>query len=799
MGALGGAGGGARAPDPARERAVGAQLPYARHVNDHVVALRDGSLMLGLRLDGLLFETADTAELNHRATLRDAMLRAVGDGRHALYHHVLRRRLPPVSAREADFVPGFARDLDAMWVARLAARAMYGNSLFLTLIRRPERAPWWRGAAGDGAARAAARMAALRGIEAAGDQLLAALAPYGARMLEVYDTPHGPCSEVMEMLGALVNGAGQPMRLPLGDMGDALAWRRISFGADTVEWGAGGGEGRRFAAMVSIKDYPAETSPGMLDALLRLPCEMAVTQSFAFVDRADSLSRMDLALRRMRAADDAAISLRGELTAAKDAVAAGRAAYGEHHLTVRVEGDSPAQVDAHVAQVQAGLADLGLVSVREDLGLEAAFWAQFPGNFGHIARRALVGTANFAALASGHNFAVGRATGNLWGDAVTTFETTAAGPYHFNFHAGDGAGGDLGNFTVIGPSGSGKTVIVNFLLAQAQRFAPRTVFFDKDRGGELFIRAIGGRYMVLRHGMSSGLNPLLLDDTPGNRAFLGEWLRLLAGGGLSVAEQAQLREAVEANYAAPLHLRRLSHFVGLLRGGHRPHGDDLYARLRPWCGTGEHAWLFDNPPLAGGGDAADLAQRTVGFDMTALLDDARLRTPAMLYLFHRVDERLDGDPAIIVVDEGWKALDDDVFVARIRDWEKTIRKRGGIVGLVTQNAADALESRIASAIVEQTATQVFTPNPRARAGDYMDGFGLSAQEFALVRSLPADSRCFLVKHGRDSVVARLDLGGEEGVLTVLSGRERTVRLLDEIRARSGDDPADWLPQLLQVA
>ncbi len=100
--------------------------------------------------------------------------------------------------------------------------------------------------------------------------------------------------------------------------------------------------------------------------------------------------------------------------------------------------------------------------------------------------------------------------------------------------------------------------------------------------------------------------------------------------------------------------------------------------------------------------------------MTQILDDPALRTPAMMYLFHRVEERLDGSPAIIVVDEGWKALDDDVFVRRIKDWEKTIRKRNGIVGFATQSAQDALESRIASAIIEQAATQIFMANPKAQ-------------------------------------------------------------------------------------
>jgi type IV secretion system protein VirB4 len=218
-----------------------------------------------------------------------------------------------------------------------------------------------------------------------------------------------------------------------------------------------------------------------------------VSQSFAFVERAEALNRMNLVLRRMRSAEDEALSLRDELTRAKDDVAAGRAGFGEHHTTIAIHAASLDALDGQVAEVIAALADLGIVAVREDIALEPAFWAQFPGNFRYIARKGLVSTANFAGLASLHNFPVGRARGNHWGDAVTLFETTAAGPYFFNFHQND-----LGNFTVIGPSGSGKTVVLNFLLAQARKFAPRIVFFDKDRGAELFIRAIGGQYDRLR-------------------------------------------------------------------------------------------------------------------------------------------------------------------------------------------------------------------------------------------------------------------------------------------------------------
>ncbi len=213
----------------------------------------------------------------------------------------------------------------------------------------------------------------------------------------------------------------------------------------------------------------------------------------------------------------------------------------------------------------------------------------------------------------------------------------------------------------------------------------------------------------------------------------------------------------------------------------------MAARLAAWCEGGEHAWVFDNAT-----DQLDIDTRILGVDMTRLLDAPQIRTPVMMYLFHRLEQRLDGSPAIFVVDEGWKALDDDVFVRRIKDWEKTIRKRNGVVGFCTQNASDALDGRISSAIIEQSACQIFFPNPKARASDYIDGFGLTEHEFELIRALPDTSHCFLVKQPDHSVVARLDLSGLTGELRVLAGTERSVRRLDGLRAKFGDAPGGWL-------
>lgn len=778
-----------------QEAEVGDHLPYAAQIDDYTIITRDGCAMQVIRLAGLPFETIDAVQLEARKTARDAMVQAIASSRLALVHHVIRRAV--TATLEGNFGDGFSAAVDAAWRTRLASRRLYVNDLYLTLVIRPlagraRIAERILNLIGAGSPPTGTVTADIRLLNQARDTLLAALEAYSPELLGAYDLPNGLASRSAEFLATLVNGTTTPVLLPIGDLGRALPRRRLSFGADTIEFGAIDGKPSDFAAILSVKDYPAYTSAGVFDDLYRLPFEMTVTQSFAVVDREPGLERIDLALRRMRSAEDAAASLRAELVQAKDDLAAGRTVYGEHHLTVMLKAATLEELDQNLGEVQALLAEAGFAAVREDLGLEAAFWAQFPGNFSYIVRRALISSANLASFASNHNFPIGQRSGNHWGSAVTLFETTSAGPYFFNFHRGD-----LGNFTVIGPSGSGKTVVLGFLLAQARRFNPRIVFFDKDRGAEIFLRAIGGVYDNLRPGVPTRMNPLALPDSAANRLFLSQWLaRLVTGDDArpTTEELAWIADAVDASYSGPPEHRRLRYFADLLRGRGRASSSDIAARLAPWHSDGEHAWVFDNAT-----DGLDLSADTIGFDTTAILDMPSLRSPVMLYLFHRVEERLDGRPTMIVVDEGWKALDDDVFVARIRDWEKTIRKRGGVIGFATQSASDALQSRIASAIIEQAGTHIFMANAAAQASDYMGGFGLTKHEFDLVRTIPDSARAFLVKHGNESVVVRLNLSSEPQLLTVLSGRERTVRLLDGIRTQFGDDPAAWLPQLLAVA
>lgn len=776
-----------------KEALAGDRLPYQSLVDENVVLLRDGSIMLSLMVPGFAFETADTDELNAHVATREVLLRSSLDARFVLYHHVIRRRVE--IELEGQFDDPLAAHVDARWRARTGSGALFVNDQFITLVRRPA-----RGKAGwaDKLSRMMKRKsgeaaevdpADLRALRAAASAMTATLAAYGARLLGDYVTAKGKCSEVLELLSALYNGEMRPVRRPSDDtdIGHMLPYRRISFGVDALE--LRGANGPDFASVVSLKDYPDSTAPGLTDALLRLPCELVLTETYAPSDRQIARERIDLAIRRLRSADEEAMAERREMVSARDALGTGSVGFGDHHLSVLVRADTLARLDEVTALCAASLADAGAVAVREEVNLEPAFWSQFPGNEGFIVRRALVSSANMACFGSLHGFAMGQASGNHWGDAVTLLSTTSSTPFFFNFHQGD-----LGNFTVIGPSGSGKTVVMNFLAAQAQKFAPRTILFDKDRGAEVFLRGIGGTYSRIAAGHPTGFNPLSLPDTATNRAFLRDWLGvLLAASGPE--ELSTVASAVDAAYANDPSLRRLSYFRELLAGARRPQPGDLASRLDAWIvdgpnGTGEHGWLFDNEH-----DRLDLSARVLGFDMTALLESPRLRTPVMMYLFHRIEERLDGEPTMILIDEGWKALDDEVFAARIRDWLKTLRKRNALVGFATQSARDALDSRIATALVEQTATMIFMPNARARHEDYCEGFGLSQHELDVIRTLPAHSRCFLIRQSDASVVVRLDLSGMPEVLTLLSGRESTVRKLDHLRERYGDDPAAWYPLL----
>ena len=778
-----------------RERPVSSHIPYTRHVDDHILKTRDGLVLTILKLDGYSFETSDMSAVNARLLGRNDIVRTLANSRFALVSHIVRREVQPRIG--STFDNALCREIDERYNAALFKRRMFVNDIYLTIVRRP-----LQGHAGtfdvltnrilgrkDETGRSIALQTAINELRDAAIAVRESLAVYGARQLGIVRREGVWRSEPLEFLVQILNGGlPRPMHLPRMNLADALSMKRIFFGRNAIEIRGAGPDDTRFGAMISIREYPAQSGPGSFDNLLRVPHEFIATQSFAIIDRPVAATQIDRVARQVDMSDEAGSSVAAHLDEARDELLASEAIYGEHHMTVMCLGRDLAEVGAAVTAVGAALTDRSAIWVREDLNAEPAFWAQLPGNFAYIARKAVISSKNFAGFASLHNYPSGRPEGNHWGPAISVFETTSQTAYYYNHHVRD-----IGNFTVVGPTGSGKTVFLSFIAAQTQRIEPRPklVFVDKDRGAEIFIRALGGQYEALAPGEPTGFNPLSLPDTAPNREFLFQlfafMLQPAAGGDPSASEEQVIRNAIAAALSAGPEGRTLEAFSTLLRGRIRAGEGDLLSRLESWMRPDQRGWLFNNEK-----DRFSIS-RVFGFDMTRVLDDPVIRTAALMYIFHRMEELLTGDPVMIFLDEGWRLLDDEVFAVFIRDKLKTIRKQNGIIGFGTQSAADIVRSRASNTLIEQTSTNIFFPNPKADDESYRRAFRLSDREVAWIRTTTPESRSFLIKHGRDSVVARLNLSGMPDLIKVLSGRTETVAELEVLRAKVGDDPAAWLP------
>jgi type IV secretion system protein VirB4 len=806
-----------------REIGAAACIPYAAHVAPSIVRTTFGDYVQAFRLGGASFESSDDGELNNWHERLNVLWRNIAGPNVALWTHVIRRRAGitfDANARQSSEY-FFADSLHEKYHHRLANETLMMNEVYLAIVHRPT-AGVATGLVSKLLARAQrgstlALADALDACEKLAQILKASLARYEPELLGVYQSANRRCSSLVEYLGLLVNAEAQRMPLPMGPLNGALATSRLLFGAEAIEYRLA--SGTRVGAMLGIKEYPTPSVVGMYNRLLSAPFAFVATQSFSFLTKSTGQSLLQRQFNRMANAGDFAVSQAAELKDALDALTSNEFVMGDHHFSLQVladiidtDVDAPASrlkvLNDAVALARGYLADTGMLVAREDLALEAAFWAQLPGNFPLRPRKAPITSRNFAAMSPFHNFPLGRAHGNHWGDALSLFITSARSPYYFSLHASDptdpdgGSRKDTGHTLICGPTGSGKTVFIGFLLAMLARQGATQVIFDKDCGLEILVRALGGDYMPLKNGSPTGFNPLQLPATPANVEFLKTWLRELskeeqrsahrdAG---AVRESADLDQALRGTLALEPAARRLSRLVEFLDPTD-PEG--LHARLARWCHShrGDYAWVFDNPHDT---VVPRLSRRAlIGFDVTEFLDHALTRAPITLYLFHLVRQLLDGRRLVCWMDEFWRLLSDRAFESFAKDGPKTWRKLNAVMCLATQSPSDVLDSPISRTLVEQTPTKVFFPNSDADREEYTQGFGLTEREYKLIKDqLEPGSRMFLVKQAHHSVVCQLDLKGFDGELAVISGRTQQVQRMQQIISSTGADPKAWLPQFL---
>jgi type IV secretion system protein VirB4 len=832
-------------PAVMRERAIRREfsaarcIPYTALIADAVVRLESGDYLQVFKLGGASFESADDVELNNWHERLNVLWRNLASPNVALWTHIIRRRaVQAVADRAAPSEAGtparrsptafgarpfvsFADALSTKYAEHLCRETLMANELYLSILYRPA-AGLATGVVSKLLGRVrkdTSRLELLEAFDACeklAQSFLASAARYEPERLGGYTANGRRCSQLLEFLGFLVNAEWQAVPLPRAPIAQVLATSRPLIGSEAIEYRTP--TDTRVGAILSIKEYPTPSVVGMLNGLLTAPFAFVLTQSFSFLTKATGQGLLQRQYNRMANAGDFAISQAEELKDALDALTSNEFVMGDHHFTLQVFADSPESgaIDAdaarlkrlndHIALARSFLADTGMTVAREDLALEAAYWAQLPGNFAFRPRKAPITSRNFAALAPFHNYPTGRAAGNHWGDALALLITSARSPYYFSLHASDptepdgGSRKDTGHTLICGPTGSGKTVFIGFLVAMLSRQGATQVIFDKDRGLEILVRALGGEYLPLKSGAPTGFNPLRLAASPTNTEFLKVWLRsLLRGSQLSAREEADLDQALRGTLALESEARRLSRVIEFIDPT-RP--DGLHARLSPWCEStgGDYAWVFDNAEDSVT-ERLSAGHSVIGFDVTEFLNSEIARSPVTLYLFHLVRGLLDGRRLVCWMDEFWRLLADPAFESFATDGPKTWRKLNGVMALATQSASDVLQSSISRTIIEQTPTKIFFPNADANADDYIVGFGLTEREFKLIaEQLEPGSRMFLVKQGHHSIVCQLDLKGFDAELAVISGRASGIERIQQLMGEHGADPARWLSQFqAQVA
>ncbi len=812
-----------------QEVGVSRHIPVT-HLNSPTVAeTRDGKIFSIIKIDGVPFQTEQNSTINSWNGLWQRLVSSL-DENICLMVTVHRQKVNQVL--QGDFPHKTLNMINDSYMKKFESRSLYQNTIYMTIIYRGLNSgklgkgiQLWNKLSDNIAkeARDQRRRQQMRELEKIVDRLQNVLSTFKPTVLGTADEDKG-YSELLSFLSILVNG-GESLNLanqgvasvianslekvlskaekyPQGNLAEYLPLKRIFFG-EAIQFQGLTSENEKFAGILSIKSYPEESASVALNTLMHLDGEWISTHTFAIEAKDVVMKKVKLQTNKLKNVNDAGTSQINSLSFLQEQVQTGGVNTGYHHHTLMLLSDNQSELDQLIHQAARCYLEVGFPVVRETLGQEAAFWAQFPGNLNYIARSCLITSENFADFCPLHNYHIGYRDCNHLGSAVTLLETSSKTPYFFNFHkAGSKTEITPGHTTIIGSNGAGKTVLMTFLDAQISRYHGRSVFFDRDRGTEIYVRSTGGVYSVLSpdHPESSSFNPLHLHDTPANRQFCQEWLAQLCKKEGEATVEAEILEPIKAciDYA----FEKLSTEHRYLSNAIKVIAIDFprWPQLRRWLKAegkreaGQYAYLFDNPQ-----DSLRSANK-IGFDMTHFLDHepAQVRTALLMYLFYWIKSKLDGNLMTIWLDEAWQYFTDPYWETMLKKTLPTFRKLNAFLVMATQSAASVAQSSLCNMILDNSATQIFFPNPDARVEYYQEGFSLTDAEFLFIKENDAKSRQFLVKQGHGSVIVRLDLSHMRNLVALLSADKKSIQELDDLRKKYGDAPEVWLSRFLKI-
>ncbi|BAB54803.1 conjugal transfer protein TrbE [Mesorhizobium japonicum] len=566
--------------------------------------------------------------------------------------------------------------------------------------------------------------------------------------------------------------------------------------------------GDKHLRVLSIVGFPTATTPGLLDDLNRLAFPYRWSTRAILLDKPDAVRLLNR-IRRQWFAKRKSIAailkevMTNEASALLDTDAANKAADADTALqelgadmvgmayvtaSVAVWDSDPRVADEKLRLVEKVIQGRDFTAIAETVNAVDAWLGSLPGHVYANVRQPPISTLNLAHMIPLSAVWAGpERDEHLVGPPLLYGKTEGSTPFRLVLHVGD-----VGHTLVVGPTGAGKSVLLALMALQFCRYHNAQIFAF-DFGGSIRAAAfsMGGDWHDLGGHLTEGmdasvsLQPLARIHDTYERAWAADWIvALLMREGIQITPDAKehIWAALTSLASAPLEERTLTGLSVLLQA------NDLKQALRPYCLGGPHGRLLD-------AEAEHLGQASVqAFEIEGLVG-AQAAPAVLSYLFHRVSDRLDGRPTLLIIDEGWLALDDEGFAGQLREWLKTLRKKNASVVFATQSLADIDNSAIAPAIIESCPTRLLLPNARAiepQIADIYRRFGLNDRQIEiLARATP--KRDYYCQSRRGNRLFELGLS-EVGLALCAASSKSDQALISAIISEHGRDgflPA-WL-------
>lgn len=777
-------------------------IPYACHYDPNTILTKNGELVQTIKIVGYSYETLGGSNVGLRELIRSVLAQEITSPQFAIYFHTVRKK------QSLDTKPSypcfFAQKLHNEWVQKNSWDNKYVNELYITIVHAGadfinssllSLTKYMFGSKIYRDHDDYLQQAFIR-LDKVMLNILDRLSICGAIRLGIReDSSLGYVSDLVKFFSKIVQLEESEFPISNVDLSKEMTDYKIAFGNDTFEIKKN--EDKSFGAILSIKAYP-ELDSSILDDFLQLPQEMIVTQTINFTDKSSCAKHFHYQDYVLGVSGD--VDFKAIIGTDKffDSSKNSPVDFCESQITVMIIEESPELVNSMIVNAANMLLSIGIPVVREDVNLENCFWSQLPGNFAYIARKRPLAAVNMAGLASLHNFPVGSLT-SKWGEAITLLKTILGTPYFFNFHVENN-----GHTAIVGSQSAGKVTMLNFLLSESLKLNPNIFFFDVSRDSELFIKAIGGKYLIFRDKPVADalhLNPLLLDDNPANRKFLCNWFLYILDKYIDQSDiedyQKLANNAVNVLYTLPKEKRMLRNAELLFNlEGYEDLNKKIIVRLSKWFGPGKYAHIFDNPT-----DDLDYRNMVLAIDVQELYDtELWFNLPVLYYLFHFFKMRYQGLPSILAVSGGNRIFNNLYFENNLSSILDELSALNSIVVTACSfsSQCNSWSEEIGNILNDKMATKIFLPDDSSY-DNIKRIFKLSPQESLYLEALDPEKRQFIVKQLQIAIIAELNLKGLTTSLTILSCEDEVEKqkILDTIQTL-GDANSTWVQQLYKT-